>query len=384
MSQRANGEGSIYKRTDGRWTGATYVLAPDGSQKRRQVYGRTKAEVAAKVRDLITQTDSGVPTAVSGWTMQTYAAHWMQHVAPTALRPTTRANYGWILGKHILPILGTKKLEQITPAHVREMHTAIARTGVSAHTVRLAHAVLRSILAEAAREQHIARNVASLVRAPKLDDTEVEPWTAEDASTFLESSRESQFAEIYTLALTLGMRRGELLGLRWIDINAERTELRVRQTAHRAGVGQGMSIGPTKTKRSRRTLPLPERAADALKRRHAIQDGDRRAAGPAWDDTGLVFTTKIGTPIEPSNLRRTFDKDIAAAGVRRIRFHDMRHTCASLLLSQGVQMRVVMEILGHSNMAITSDIYSHVAPATLKSASAAMNSALTDRGPSLD
>lgn len=384
MSQRANGEGSIYKRTDGRWTGATYVLAPDGSQKRRQVYGRTKAEVAAKVRDLITQTDSGVPTAVSGWTMQTYAAHWMQHAAPSTLRPTTRANYEWILGKHILPALGSKKLEQITPAHVREMHTAIARTGVSAHTVRLAHAVLRSILAEAAREQHIARNVASLVRAPKLEDTEVEPWTAEDASAFLESSRESQFAEIYTLALTLGLRRGELLGLRWVDINAERTELRVRQTAHRAGVGQGMSIGPTKTKRSRRTLPLPERAADALKRRHAIQDGDRRAAGPAWEDTGLVFTTKIGTPIEPSNLRRTFDKDIAAAGVRRIRFHDLRHTCASLLLSQGVQMRVVMEILGHSNMAITSDIYSHVAPATLKSASAAMNSALDARGPSLN
>lgn len=248
----------------------------------------------------------------------------------------------------------------------------------------VAVAVLRSILAEAAREQHIARNVASLVRAPKLEDTEVEPRTAEDASAFLESSRESQFAEIYTLALTLGLRRGELLGLRWVDINAERTELRVRQTAHRAGVGQGMSLGPTKTKRSRRTLPLPERAAEALKRRHAIQDGSRRAAGHAWEDTGLVFITKIGTPIEPSNLRRTFDKDIAAAGVRRIRFHDMRHTCASLLLSQGVQMRVAMEILGHSNMAITSDIYSHVAPAALKSASAAMNSALDARSPSLN
>jgi len=212
----------------------------------------------------------------------------------------------------------------------------------------------------------------------------VEPWTAEDASAFLDSSRESQFGEIYALALTLGMRRGELLGLRWLEINAERTELRVRQTAHRAGVGQGMSVGTTKTKRSRRTLPLPERAADALKRRHAIQDGDRRAEGPAWEDNGLVFTTKIGKPIEPSNLLRTLDKDIATAGVRRIRFHDMRHTCASLLLSQGVQMRVVMEILGHSNMAITSDIYSHVAPATLKGASEAMNSALNGRCPSLN
>ncbi|WP_354296056.1 tyrosine-type recombinase/integrase [Plantibacter flavus] len=134
--------------------------------------------------------------------------------------------------------------------------------------------------------------------------------------------------------------------------------------------------GKTKTARSKRTLPLPEKTATALRVRASIQQADLRAAGEGWAETGLVFTTTLGTPIEPSNLRRTFDKDIAAAGVRRIRFHDMRHTCASLLLAQGVQMRVVMEVLGHSNMAFTSDIYSHVAPTTLRSASEAMNSAL--------
>lgn len=376
MSQRANGEGSIYKRDDGQWTGAAYVLAANGARKRRTVYGHTKAQVAAKLRDLITQTDAGVPTAVSGWTVRTYSEHWLTHIAPSVLRPTTRANYEWILHKHVLPSLGTKKLEQLTPQHVREMHTDIARTGVSAHTVRLAHAVLRSILAEAAREQHIGRNVASLVRAPKIEHQEVEPWTAEEASTFMESSRDSQFAELYVLALTLGLRRGELLGLRWADINAARTQLRIRQTAHRAGTGQGISIGPTKTARSRRTLPLPARAIAALRTRAANQLSDQRAAGDDWVDSGLVFTTRTGTPIEPSNLRRSFDKEIATANVRRIRFHDMRHTCASLLLAQGEQMRTVMEILGHANMAITSDIYSHVAPTTLRNASDAMNAAL--------
>lgn len=285
--------------------------------------------------------------------------------------------------KHVLPAVGGKKLEQLTPQNVRELHTAVAGTGVSAHTVRLAHAVLRSILSEAAREQHIARNVASLVRAPKIEHVEVEPWTAQEASTFLESSRDSQFAQLYVVALTLGLRRGEILGLRWADINAERTQLRVRQTAHRAGAGQGITIGPTKTARSKRTLPLPEKTATALRARASIQQADLRAAGEGWVETGLVFTTTLGTPIEPSNLRRTFDKDIAAAGVRRIRFHDMRHTCASLLLAQGVQMRVVMEVLGHSNMAITSDIYSHVAPTTLRSASEATNSALDVNDPGL-
>jgi integrase len=376
VSQRANGEGSIYKRKNGTWSGAAHVLAPDGARKRRTVYGHTKAEVASKLRDLQTQTEDGVPAAVSGWTVRSYSAYWLEHIAPNTLRPTTLANYDWILKKHVLPAVGGKKLEQLTPQNVRELHTAVARTGVSAHTVRLAHAVLRSILSEAAREQHIARNVASLVRAPKIEHVEVEPWTAQEASTFLDSSRDSQFAQLYVVALTLGLRRGEILGLRWADINPERTQLRVRQTAHRAGAGQGITIGPTKTARSKRTLPLPEKTATALRARASIQQADLRAAGDGWVDTGLVFTTTLGTPIEPSNLRRTFDKDIATAGVRRIRFHDMRHTCASLLLAQGVQMRVVMEVLGHSNMAITSDIYSHVAPTTLRSASEAMNSAL--------
>ncbi|HXG71257.1 MAG TPA: hypothetical protein VNJ04_11695 [Gemmatimonadaceae bacterium] len=163
--------------------------------------------------------------------------------------------------------MGSKKLEQLTPQHVREMHTLIGRTGVSAHTVRLAHAVLRSVLSEAAREQHIARNVASLVRTPKIEHHEVEPWTATEASTFVDSSKGSQFAELYTVALTLGLRRSELLGLRWSDISAERTPLRVRQTAPRAGVGQGITICPTKTARSKRTLPLPQRTVDAFRRR---------------------------------------------------------------------------------------------------------------------
>lgn len=341
MSKRASGEGSVYQRKDGRWTGATYVLQPDGARRCRQVYGATRTEVSRQLADLKAKTDRDMPASISTWSVETYAAHWLSYTAHGSLKPSTVSNYSWMMRKHILPAIGRIRLDNLTPAHVRELHSKVAAAGVSSRTAQLAHAVLRTMLSEA--------------------------------------NRSDSYVHLYSAALSLGMRKGELLALRWADIDLDSRELRVRQTVQRLGAGQGMVIGTPNTIRSRRTIPLPQIAIDALMARRRAQLVDQQLAGDRWNESDLVFTTSIGTIIEPTNLRRSFNAAIERGGVRRIHFHDLRHTCASLLLAEGVPMRVVMEILGHSAMAITSDIYAHVVPSALTNAATAIDAALQRR-----
>lgn len=382
MSKRANGEGSVYQRKDGRWTGATYVLLPDGARTRRQVYGSTRAEVAGKLRELITQTDRGVPMAGTSWTVDTYSQHWLEIVSKS-LKPKTHSGYDWIVRKYIRSSLGDVKLERLTPAHVRRLHTAVAATGVSVRTVQLTHAVLRSMLSEAVREEHITRNVASLVRAPRPEVTETKPWTPPEVTAFSARSKQHRLHALFLLGYSVGLRRGEILGLRWSDLDLDSGALHVRQTLQRLDAGRGIVVGPPKTNRSRRTIPLPRAVVDELGR-HRQRQAAELADVSKPNALGLVFTTTIGTPIEPSNLRREFDALIEQAGVRRIRFHDLRHTCASLLFAQGVPPRVVMDLLGHTTLSITTDLYAHVMPTALADAASAMDGLLTVATNSVD
>ncbi|ALS57673.1 site-specific integrase [Rathayibacter toxicus] len=281
-----------------------------------------------------------------------------------------------MMRKYVVPLLGRNKLRSLRPDHVRKLHSEVLDLSSLPSTVQLAHAVLRSMLSEAMREQYVDRNVALLTRPTRIEKVDVVPWSAEEATTFLESVDGHPFAGLFTLALALGMRRGELLGLWWQDVDLDERKLNVRQTVQRLGRGEGLVMGPPKTARSRRSIPLPKLCVDALIERRRVQDEDRRAIREGWTELDLVFTTTIGTAIEPSNLRRSFNRAIELAGLRQIRFHDLRHTCASLLLAQGVPMRVVMEILGHSTMSITSDLYTHVAPSAVESALSATSAQL--------
>ena len=190
------------------------------------------------------------------------------------------------------------------------------------------------------------------------------------------SAREHRLYALVAVGIALGLRKGELLALRWDNVDLEGGTLRVVETVQRLGKGVGLVVGTPKTARSRRTVPLPEVCRRALLEHREVQDREREVAGTAWTEHGLVFTTRTGTVLEPRNVNRLLDERIAAAGVRRIRFHDMRHTCASLLLSQGVQVRVVMEVLGHSQMSITTDLYGHVMPPATRAAAAAMDDLL--------
>ena len=376
--RRANGEGTISRRQDGRWTARAYVLRPDGGRVRRQVYGRTRAEVSAKLADMQVATSKGVPLAVEAWTFDGFADHWLEHVATAELRPSTVSSYRALLRLHVRPALGSKRLRGISVAQVRALIRAKSDEGLSARTVQMIHATIRTVLSSAARDELVERIVALLVRPPRVARIEVRPWSPSEASQFLSSCRGHRLYALFSVGVALGLRRGELLGLRWEDLDLDARLLHVRETVQRVQ-GAGLIVGPPKSARSRRSVPVPDMCVRTLREHRLVQVEERLLAGEGWIDSGRVFTSSAGTILEPRNLSRLFEERMASAGVRRIRFHDLRHTCASLLLAQGVQPRVVMEVLGHSQLAMTMDLYSHVMPTALREAAEAMDQALGDR-----
>ena len=220
-----------------------------------------------------------------------------------------------------------------------------------------------------------SRDVAAIVRGPSAPKEEVRPWTPEKAERFLEAAAGDRLYALFAVGVALGLRRGELLGLRWSDVDLDVPILRVRQSVQRIHK-IGLVTGPPTSSRSRRDIPLPAFAVRVLREHRLKQAEERLALGPYWVNSGLVFTSSVGTPYEPRNLARNLDELQREADVRRIRFHDMRHTCASLLLAQGVPTRVVMDVLGHSQFSITMDLYSHVMPSALMEAAQAMDRAL--------
>ncbi len=366
--RRGNGEGTIYQRVDGRWTGAAYVFNRDGGRQRRQVYGRTRAEAAGKVTDLLKSNREHRPAAVIRVTVEQFGKDWVSRLAMSGLKPATVSNYGWILQRYVYAEIGSVRVVSLTPQHVRDLLAATAAKGVSPRTVQLTRAVLRSMLADAEREEVVHRNVAALVKGPRVERQEVVPWNVDQAMRFLASVRDHRLGPLFSVGVALGLRKGELLALRWDDVDLIGGTLRVQRTVQRLGSGVGLVIGSPKTARSRRTIPLPEMCVGALMEHCERQEVERADAGDAWQDHGLVFASTVGTVIEPRNLNRLLDQLSAQAGVPRIRFHDLRHTCASLLLAQGVSPRVVMEMLGHSQMSMTTDLYGHVMPTALRAA----------------
>lgn len=377
MSGRANGEGSVYRRADGRWAAAHYVLRPNGGRVRRTVYGKSRKEVAEKLADLVTKTQAGVPLAAESWTVAQYADYWLTKVVAPRLRPATASSYRETLRRHILPRLGHVRLRSLTPAHVRTLLVDRAESGLGARSVQIVHSTLRAMLGEAMREELVARNVAAIVRPPSVPHLEVQPWSSQEAAQFLEVIADHRLYALFAVGVALGMRKGELLALRWSDVDLEAGLVHVRRNVQR--LPQGLVFGPPKSMRSRRTIPLPMTSVGVLRMHRARQAAEILALGHVWADPDLVFTSEVGTVIEPRNLSRFFDQLIKRAGLRRIRFHDLRHTCASMLLAQGVPARVVMDVLGHSQLAVTTDLYSHVMPTALREAANAMDRALGHR-----
>jgi integrase len=386
--RRANGEGTIYARKDGRFEAKVYVTTPHGERVRKPLYGKTYEEVHEKLTEILANEHRGIPMAGTSLTVAEYLTYWIEEVATHRVRPTTMVSYNPIVRKHLIPGLGKKRLDRLSPKDVRawlnrfrnsclccslgkdtqrtEMKRrccakpggACCKQRPSDRTVRYALVLLRAALDHAMREELIARNVAKLVEIRSGHREEFRPWTLLEAKTFLNSLRDDRLFAFYALALGLGLRRGEALGLHWSDVDLSGGQLQIRQTLQRIG-GQLVRLD-TKTQRSRRVVALPEPVVRALRQHKARQNEDRLAAGVRWQETGYVFTTRWGTPIEPRNINRHFARACKEAGIRKIRVHDLRHTCATLLRAQGTAAEVVSDLLGHADVRITLDIYTHV------------------------
>lgn len=374
MKRRGNGEGTITRRKDGRWEGRISLGYDGGKRLRKSVFGKTRREVQLKLADVLRARDRGLPQTDHRITVGHFIGHWLQEVARPDLRPSTYRSYEAIVRLHIEPRLGRVRLAKLRPELVQELLNEKAREGLSPRRVQYIQAVLRTALSTAERWGYVERNVARLVKAPRQARTELTPLEPEEVRQLLLAASGDRLEALYVVTLGLGLRKGEVLGLRWEDINFEAAEIHVRHGLQR--VDGRLQLVEPKTKRSRRSLAAPGTVLNALRRHRARQREERLLAGSRWVDLGFVFTTTIGTPLEAGNVTRRFQRLLANAGLRRIRFHDLRHSAATLLLLQGVHPRVVMEQLGHSRIQLTMDTYTHVLPPALRDAAERMDEVL--------
>lgn len=377
--KRGHGEGTIDERrpkgaltqlADGRWQ-ARLTLA---NGKRKAFYGKTKEEARKKLIAAQADRERGLPTTNDRQTVRDFLDRWLEDAAKPKVRPRTYASYRQQIKLHILPAIGKQKLTQLSPTDVQAYMNQKLASGLSPRTVQYHRAILRRALGQALKWGDVVRNVATLVDPPKVERHEVEPLTPEQARVFLAAAKGHRYEALYTVALALGLRQGEALGLRWEDVDLDRATLRVRAQLQR--IDGKLRLTEPKSKRSRRLVSLPAFAVDALREHRVRQLQERLLAGSRWQDHGLVFPSTIGTPMDARNLVTQYHRLLEQAGLPRKRFHDLRHTCATLLLIQGEDLNVVKEVLGHSQISLTADTYQHVAEALKRGAADRMQALL--------
>lgn len=383
--RRANGEGSIYQRSsDGRWVGSAYVYTSTGSRKRKPVYGTSFEDVRRKLDQVKGHSVNGVPIPDCNTTVADYLDYWLREVV-VHRRPRTAEGYRSVVKNHINPVLGKKRLDKLAGADIRHFIAVCRQKCVccvkksdrklprveqccsagkcckrtpSTRQIQYIHAVLRNALSNAERDELVNRNVAKLVQIPTPRYKVGKGLSVKEVKRLLAAAEGTRLYALYVLAATLGLRRGELLGLRWQDIHFEDATLDVCKTLQR--VNGRLLLDDTKTEASDSTIPLPKITNRAL---FAHRDQQRqelaRAQGLWINEDGLVFTTEIGTPLDPRNLHRHFTAIREQAGLRRVRLHDMRHTVVSLLLALKTPPHVVQAIARHADIDVTMTIYAH-------------------------
>lgn len=368
--RRNNNEGSITKRTDGRWMAR--ITLEDG--KRRTFYGKTRQEVASVLKAAIRDLDSGLPVLGAGQSVAEYLDSWLQATQQT-IRPRTWRRREEYIRLHLSPTLGRHPLAKLSPQQVQAFYAEKLEEGLSSTTVRHLHAELHRALKSAFRLGLVQRNVTEMVDPPRMEHREMPTLSREQARTLLAAAAGNRFEALYVLALSTGMRQGELLALKWRDVNLDDGTIQVRASLQHAGAG--FIFTEPKTKQSRRLIKLPKIAVEALHRHRLQQALERTKVGDGWVEHDLVFPNSIGAPKDGRNvLNWGFRPLLEKAGLPRIRFHDLRHTAATLLLESGVNPKIVSEMLGHSHISITLSLYSHVTPHMQQLAADAMDAAL--------
>jgi integrase len=329
------------------------------------VSAKTPAEVAAKVADARNRAATGMVPSDQRTTVQTFLDWWLSEVVDRSLKPSTAVTYRHIVSGYIVPHIGKVTLLKLSPADVTKMLDALARQGLSTNTQRAARSVLRRALRRAQVEGLVQRNVAQLADGVRVVTKPGRTMTPDEARKFLDHVADDRLGAAFVVMLALGLRRGELLGLAWgdIDLDAERPSLRVSRTLQRLPV-EGLVVDTPKTKTSGRQITLPTFTAEALSRHRELQKADALAAGKEWValplGLDLVFRTQFGTAIDPANFKTRTARLTAEAGLGRWTPHELRHSAASIMLAAGVPLKELSESLGHSSIRITADVYAHL------------------------
>ena len=368
--RRGHGEGSIKQRADGLWEAR--VSLPGG--KRKSLYAKTRKEAQDKLRAALRDADAGLSLGTSQQTVRQFLSGWLEDVVKPSKAPKTVATYADIVRLHLAPGIGHHQLSRLTPQHVAALLKAKQDAGLSPRMVHHIRAVLRTALNQAIRWGLLARNAAALVEPPRQVRREVVPLTASEAREVLVAADGDRLSALFRLALMLGLRQGEVLGLAWKDVDFDRRTLKVRRALQR--IDGALVLKETKTDKSRRTLTLPASLVTALRAHRDRQAFDKAVAGARWKDSDFIFTTTIGTPLDPRNVIRSWHRVQANHGLPRRNFHCTRHTAASLMLAEGVPVKVVQEVLGHSLLSTTADIYGQLFPEAFDGAADAMERAL--------
>jgi integrase len=380
--RRGHGEGSVTERPDGRWQVMIELgRGLNGERRRKYAYAATQAEAVEQLRRLGGRAVVGQLLATSTPSVSTFLEDWFA-TNRDAWRPSTRRGYRGAIDRFLVPAFGPLRLEQLSPAAVQRWLTQHKSEHGARRRITLAHACLRSALAEAQRLQLVTINAATLVKVPKPTTRAITTLDVGQAGAFLAAAAAHRLEALFGVGLACGLRLGEVLGLKWEDVDLETGELRVRQQLQRDG--KRLVLAELKTAKSRRTLTLPTVCVEALKRHRTRQREERLKAGPAWLETGLVFTTfakrgagrQLGTPLDPRNVLRALSAVLKAAKLRHVRFHDLRHSAASLLIAEGVELVEVSMLLGHSELRVTADLYTHLVKQTATKAARTMDAIL--------
>lgn len=375
--RRAKGEGTIFKR-NGRWVARfTYEDPLTGQRKHTQVSGKTKGEASQKMRDMRKRIAGGSPARDDGMPFERFAQHWLETTLLASDRKqSTKTLYAGLTRTHIIGSdLGRLPLSKVRPSSVERFIMQLRQSGKADSTVRQIYTIARAIGDAAVRDGHLARNPVAAVKRPSVRASrEAAYLTPDQVRALLEAAKDSRYQPLFALLVNTGLRRGEALALRWSDVDLTNETLRVRGTLAREN-GE-LVITDTKTRRSRRTLPLSDAAVGVLRALKARQARERLRAGNVWANTGYVFTTEQGAACDARNALRALKAAAKSAGLGNVGLHTLRHSAASLMLSNGVPLKVVSEILGHSGISITADVYGHVSPDVSRSAIDVLSSAL--------
>ena len=370
MTRRANGEGTIGRRSDGRWE-VRYFVPKGSGRERRVIYAKTRTEAREALRTALADRDRGVVPAPARETVGSFLTAWCEGVEAT-VRGRTVDSYRQIVASHLVPLLGAVRLSRLSPEHVQRAYRELADRDLSPKTVLNCHLVLHAALAQAWRWRLIASNPADLVTPPRVPRHEMKVLSAEQVRQVLGAADDDPLgAAFYTLAVSTGLRLGELCALRWPHVDLDRGTVSVVGTLEQRA-GHGHTVAEPKTQRSRRQVELGAATVEALRRHRAVSSS-----------IGFVFHRADGQPLSRSIVDKAWRRLNERAGVPAVRFHDLRHTSATLMLEAGVNPKVASDRLGHASVSITLDRYSHAVPALGREAAQLVDNLLQPAGVSV-